>query len=125
MLCTFTDKENLDVTLDFIKEVYDVVFNYIFVLQDKHNLNQLFITYNVNSTENYKHPDLNTILVHRKKQTNTLYTINALNEVVRSEIGVLDPSYKINWEEYQNCIMLHDSDGLKKIPTKVYKIYKA
>jgi hypothetical protein len=26
----------------------------------------------------------NTILVHRKKQTNTLYTINALNELIKS-----------------------------------------
>ena len=26
----------------------------------------------------------NTILVHRKKETNTLYTINALNELIKN-----------------------------------------
>ena len=40
------------------------------------------LTYNIDSpTDILQLP--NTILVHRKKQTNTLYTINALNEVIK------------------------------------------
>jgi hypothetical protein len=40
---------------------------------------------------------LNTILVHRKKETNTLYTINALNELIKKlNGGVVDIAYKVN-----------------------------
>ena len=65
----------------------------------------------------------NTILVHRKKQTNTLYTINALNELIKSlNNGVLDKTYTIDWNNYRNCILLIQADGFNKIDTKVKEI---
>ena len=65
----------------------------------------------------------NTILVHRKKQTNTLYTINALNELIKSlNNGVLDKTYAIEWENYRNCILLVQAEGFNKIDTKVKEI---
>jgi len=65
----------------------------------------------------------NTILVHRKKQTNTLYTINALNELIKSlNNGYLDKSYAVNWNDYRNCILLIQTDGYKRIDTKVREI---
>ena len=65
----------------------------------------------------------NTILVHRKKQTNTLYTINALNEVIKYlNRGVLDTSYKIPWENYRNCLLLTKELGFKKIRTNLKAI---
>jgi hypothetical protein len=63
-----------------------------------------------------------TILVHRKKQSNTIYTINALNKVVKSKTGgQIDNSFIIDWEEFRNCILTTSNYGYKKIPTKVYK----
>ena len=65
----------------------------------------------------------NTILVHRKKETNTLYTINALNTLIKQlNEGVLDTSFKVNWEEYKNCILLTKGDELKRVNTKLHKI---
>jgi hypothetical protein len=65
----------------------------------------------------------NTILVHRKKQTNTLYTINALNELIKSiNSGVLDKSFAVNWNDYKNCILLIQTDGFNRIDTKVKTI---
>ena len=65
----------------------------------------------------------NTILVHRKKQTNTLYTINALNELIKSlNNGVLDKKFPIEWENYQNCILLIQTDGFNRIDTKIKEI---
>jgi len=38
----------------------------------------------------------NTISLHRKKITNTLYTINALNELIKTiNNGVLDTKYQV------------------------------
>ena len=55
--------------------------------------------------------------------TNTLYTINALNDLIRElNDGKLDKSYQINWADYQNCLLLTNENGLNKIPTKIYKI---
>ena len=65
----------------------------------------------------------NTILVHRKKQTNTLYTINALNELIKSlNNGILDKKFLINWNDYQNCILLIQTEGFNKIDTKIKQI---
>jgi hypothetical protein len=60
--------------------------------------------------------------VHRKKQSNTIYTINALNEVVKSKTGgQLDTTFIIDWDEFKNCILTTSQSGYKKIPTKVFK----
>ena len=65
----------------------------------------------------------NTILVHRKKQTNTLYTFNALNELIKSlNNGYLDKSYRVNWNDYKNCILLIQTDGFNRIDTRVKTI---
>ena len=85
LLCTFTTKEELQDTLQLIRETYRIVYNYIYVLQNKGNLDELFVTYNIDTQYKPEKPLDNTILVHRKKQSNTLYTINALNELVKEE----------------------------------------
>ena len=91
LLCTFTTKEELQTSLQEIRTKYRIVYNYIYVLQNKGNLNELFVTYNIDTQYQPDKPLENTILVHRKKQSNTLYTINALNELVKEENnGVLD-----------------------------------
>jgi hypothetical protein len=62
-------------------------------------------------------------IVHRKKETNTLYTINALNDLIKKlNGGVVDPSYRVNWQHYKNCILLTNHIELKQFNTKVYKI---
>ena len=69
----------------------------------------------------------NTISLHRKKQTNTLYTINALNNLVQLlNDGEIDPTFPIEWENYRNMLLVTNDSGygLKKIKTKVDKIVK-
>jgi hypothetical protein len=63
--------------------------------------------------------------LHRKKYSNTLYTINALNEVIKNlNNGVLDTGYQVPWENFKNMIMVTNSEGLNKINTRIYKIIK-
>ena len=58
-----------------------------------------------------------------KKQSNTLYTINALNEVIRElNGGVLDKRFPIPWDDYYNSLLLTNENGLNKIPTKIHSI---
>ena len=72
---------------------------------------------------NVKNIPENTILVHRKKETNTLYTINALNELIKKlNGGVVDTKFPINWQHYKNCILLTQHNELNQLNTKIHKI---
>ena len=80
------------------------------------------VTYNVEQANVANIPE-NTILVHRKKDTNTLYTINALNELIKSlNGGVVDPRFKIDWMHYRNTILLTQQNELKELKTKIHEI---
>ena len=123
LLCTFTTKDRLQQTLQDIREVYVIVYNYIYVLQDKSNLDELFVTYNINTDYRPQRPLEDTILIHRKKESNTLYTINALNQLVKEENGgVLDKSFIVDWQKFRNSIILTNTEGTKRIQTRIFEV---
>jgi hypothetical protein len=123
LLCTFTSKDELQNTLQRIRETYYLVYNYIYVLQNKSNLEELFITYNIDTQYKPTYPLRDTILVHRKKQSNTLYTINSLNELVKElNGGKLDKNFTIDWDMFKNCIIVTNTEGVKKISTRVFEV---
>jgi hypothetical protein len=123
LLCTFTTKDKLQQTLQDIREVYVIVYNYIYVLQDKSNLDELFVTYNINTDYRPQRPLEDTILIHRKKESNTLYTINALNQLVKEENGgVLDKSFMVDWQKFRNSIILTNTEGTKRIQTRIFEV---
>lgn len=121
LFCTFAQEDELDNIVSEISRKYTIQFGKIFVLYSKSN-QEYICTYNVDMV-NVSNFIENTILVHRKKETNTLYTINALNTLIKQlNEGVLDTSFKVNWEEYKNCILLTKGDELKRVNTKLHKI---
>ncbi len=121
LFCTFTNEENLEYTLDAIQDRYNIIYNKIFVLYAK-SQDEYICTYNVDMG-NVNTFIENTILVHRKKETNTLYTINALNSLIKElNGGVLDKSYRINWQDYRNCILLTKGLQVKRVNTRLHEI---
>ena len=125
LYCTFAEPNEIDFILDKIQYSYVILFNKIFVLESLKG-DKIMLTYNVDMG-NSKESNIidNTILVHRKKQTNTLYTINALNELIKSlNNGVLDKTFPINWNDYKNCILLIQAEGFNKVDTKIKEIIK-
>ena len=123
LLCTFTSKDTLQKTLQDIRETYVIVYNYIYILQNKGNLDELYVTYNINTEFKPPHPLEDTILIHRKKESNTLYTINALNQLVREENGgVLDKTFIIDWQKFRNSIILTNTEGTKRIQTRIFEV---
>ena len=121
LFCTFTVLEELDELVKNLSSKYSIMYNKIFVLQVTSN-DEYVITYNVDQGNVTSIPE-NTILVHRKKETNTLYTINALNELIKKlNGGVVDTKFPINWQHYKNCILLTQHNELKQLNTKIHKI---
>ena len=52
-----------------------------------------------------------------------LYTINALNELIKKlNGGVVDTNYKVDWQHYRNCVLLTQHNELNQLNTKIYKI---
>ena len=126
LLATFTTKTELDKTIENIKGAYTIAFSKIYVLQNENNINELICTYNVDLEAGADYNDVKgTISLHRKKHSNTLYTINALNEVIASlNNGLVDSKFIVPWENFKNTLMVTNSDGLNKISTRIYKIIK-
>lgn len=121
LFCTFVDENNIDELIKDISLSYDIMYNKMFVLFIK-STNEYVITYNVDQG-NVNNIPQNTILVHRKKDTNTLYTINALNTLIKAlNGGIVDPSFRVDWQHYRNCILLTQGNELRQLNTKVHKI---
>ena len=124
LLCTFAIRSRIEDITRIIMECNDILYNKIYVFENLNDDSQLICTYNVSYQDGHLSEDIpNTISLHRKKQTNTLYSINALNEVIRSlNNGVLDKKFPVPWEQYSNTLLLTNENGLNKIPTKLYRI---
>ena len=123
LYCTFATLDTFEEITSTIQSSYVILFNKIFVLESLDG-EKIMLTYNVDMGNSMVNTMIdNTILVHRKKQTNTLYTINALNEVIKSlNGGILDKSFAVDWNDYRNCILLIQTDGFNRIDTKVKTI---
>ena len=121
LFCTFTTLEGLEGLVKSLSSKYSIMYNKMFALYIKSN-DEYVLTYNVDQGNVSEIPE-NTILVHRKKETNTLYTINALNELIKNlNGGVVDTKFPIDWQHYRNCILLTQHNELKQLNTKIHKI---
>tara|TARA_B100001564_G_C20645793_1_gene674370 strand:- start:1596 stop:1994 length:399 start_codon:yes stop_codon:yes gene_type:complete len=122
LLCTFSNKKEITEMVLIIKESAPLSMRKVYVLQKEDNPNELMLTYNVKKSDTSGFLP-NTILLHRKKETNTLYTINAVNYIIKeANNGVLDTSYRLQWQNYRNSILLTNKQGLNIINTRLKEI---
>jgi hypothetical protein len=121
LFATFTQQNEIDELIVNLSSTYNIMYKKIFVLFVK-TTNEYVVTYNVEQG-NVNSIPANTILVHRKKESNTLYTINALNDLIKKlNGGEVDPTFKIEWQNYKNCVLLTQHGDVKQLNTKIYKI---
>lgn len=120
LLCTFAHRNDLNIIIDYIKSKYEIPERRIFAFANEIHPNELYCTYNANS---YSDRGANTISIHRKKETNTLYTVNAMNEIIRiHNNGILDKSFILPWEQFENSFILTDEDsGYRVIKLKFFR----
>ena len=123
LFATFSKKEDIEQTIDVITSRYAILFNKIFILESKDS-DEFICTYNIDPGNMSTTSVLsNTILLHRKKESNTLYTINALNTLIKTlNNGYADPSYRVNWNDYRNTILLTNGPDLRKLETTIHEI---
>lgn len=125
LLCTFATEDSLQATLEAIVANYDVAFDTIYVLENLDTPCAFCCTYNIFVDSTTDDIPSSTISLHRKKATNTLYTINALNMLVSHlNGGRTDKNFQINWEDYRNTILVSAYNNLKVIKTKLNQIVR-
>ncbi len=121
LVCVFSLKENLDYTTNIIESTYFVLFKKIFILGIEDS-EEFICSFNIDKEMQRKQLP-NAMLVHRKRDTNTIYTINSLNALIKQQNnGVLDKSFKIEWANYSNGILLLSNNELKFLNTYLYQI---
>ena len=119
LLCTFAHLNDVNIVTDYIQQNYTIPESRIFIFAAGHNQNTLYCTYNALYSDRRGQ---NTISIHRKKETNTLYTVNALNEVIVAvNNGVLDKSYQLDWSQFQNSFILTNDAGYRVIELIFHK----
>jgi dsDNA-specific endonuclease/ATPase MutS2 len=122
LFATFTAPAALEETVATINRKYSILFNKVFVLESPQS-DELICTYNIDTGNMSASPMANTILLHRKKESNTLYTINALNTLIKSlNGGRMDKNFMVNWQDYKNSILLTNGPDLRKLDTAIHRI---
>jgi hypothetical protein len=79
---------------------------------------------NLGNITKFKEEYKNTTQLHRNKDTNTLYTINSLNEVIKlqSKSSKPDKSFEINWKDYQNSLVYLNNKQLSSAKIRLVQI---
>ena len=121
LLCTFTNESEFENILESVNGSFELYSRKIFILKLSPS-KELVVSYNIIPSPNNKFLP-NTILTHSKKESNTLYTINALNSLIADlNGGIVDKSYIVNWEDYKNSMILTEGDGYKVLKTSLFRI---
>ena len=119
LLCTFAHKSDLNIVVEYVQQNYIIPERRIFVFANAEATDNLYCTYNADAGTQRGQ---NTISIHRKKETNTLYTVNALNEIILAvNNGVLDKSYQLDWTMYHNSFILTEESGYRVIDLVFFK----
>lgn len=122
LLCTFSTAVDYKKTIEEILGFYEVYNKRVFAFSNVKAPKEIFLTYNVLNMQRDAPKFPNTILIHRKKQTNTLYTLNAMNRLIEEENGTLDKTYVVNWKLYENSLIITGDVSVRIIPLKIHSV---
>ena len=119
LLASFIFPERVEWFLSYLDAKFKISKDKVFCYKNLDDESKVIMTFKVSIPEdkplNLKNLFPSAVPIHKKG--NALYTINALNKLIQEKypesIGNIDnKSVKIDWEEYQNKMILINSDEL-------------
>lgn len=126
LLASFVTKDQLYDAIDQVSKILDIPTSQIFIFKNEDVQEEYILTYNLNPEfANIKFSTIwpNTISIHRKKNTNSLYSLNAMNELIKSlNGGQVSSSFKVDWSRYTDTLLIIKNGRLKVIPIQLVKI---
>jgi hypothetical protein len=120
LLCTFVNSKKFVIakTISSIIDIFGIKKE-IFQFKTT-DPTKIVLTYNVDNSQDYDFPK-NTLQIHRNKNTNTLYSLNALNKLIADGAAAegKDPKdFRINWDNYKDSLIImqkQDRDSNNKV----------
>ena len=119
ILASFVFSERLETFLNYLQKRFKLDRERIFIYDNIDDPIKKIVTYKV-FLKDGKKIDLKsifprTIIIHKKGEC--LYTINALNRLIEEENGLESgnveyKNYELDWEKYQNKLVLTTPEGL-------------
>ena len=126
LLGTFVtgDDGTVDQVVQKILNTFSLTNKYIFVLKYRDEENKTLLTFNAEQDrEAFRKMNFFTLRLHRKKQSNTLYTINGLNlAIAQDNDGETGKHLKLDWDKYKNTVLLSYNQNLKVVDLNLDKI---
>lgn len=122
LLASFIYKEKLEWAINHLDSEFHIQKNSVFGYENSIDNNKIIITYKITLKDgerlNLKESFPNAVIIH--KRGDALYTINALNELIRIKFGgeIDTKSVKLNWSDYQNKFILLDNKKLTLLNIK-------
>ena len=125
LLASFIFPERLEWFLGYLEDKFGIPREKVFIFSNLDDESKVIVTFKfvvpTNKRINFKSLFPNAILIHKKGTA--IYTINALNKLIDemsdSSVGNIDyKSIKINWDDYQDKILLINNNKLKISPIK-------
>jgi len=119
LLASFIFPERVDWFISYLEAKFSITKDKVFCYKNLDDESKVIMTFKFKFEKdkkiNLKDLFPNAVPIHKKG--NALYTINALNKLidlkVGSDIGNIDyKSYKIDWSEYQDRIILLNGQEL-------------
>ena len=119
LLATFIFPERVDWFLSYLEAKFAITKNKVFCYKNLDDESKVIMTFKINVQKdkplNLKNLFPSAVPVHKKGDA--IYTINALNKLIEKNypesVGNIDyKTVKINWEEYQNKMILINGEEL-------------
>lgn len=119
LLATFIFPERVDWFLNYLETKFSITKDKVFCYKNLDDESKVIITFKLTIQKdkplNLKNLFPSAVIIHKKGDA--IYTINALNKLIEQlfpeSIGNIDnKSIKIDWNEYQNKMILLNSDEL-------------
>lgn len=121
LLASFIYTERLDEFIDYLESEFSITEDKVFKYKNLSDDSKIIVTFKITLKDgkpiNFKEFFSNSVMIH--KRGDALYTINALNELIKSKFGDVDTkSVKVDWSEYQNKFILIDNKKLNLLDIK-------
>lgn len=111
----FAKKDEVESVINKLVDTHNKNKEWIFVYFIEGNEKEQLITFKSNWNKDIIKDFDNGTIFHVKNKC--LFSINALNKLIEQENGSLDDTYQVDWNKYENTLMIieHGTLSIKKL----------
>lgn len=111
----FAKEDEVESVINKLVDTHNKNKEWIFVYSIEGNEKERLITFKSNWNKDIIKDFDNGTIFHVKNKC--LFSINALNKLIEQENGSLDNTYQVDWNKYENTLMIieHGTLSIKKL----------